>query len=119
MSAHHTHLIQTHGNKSMLSRSTDGMLIALRDGNKITCGEDPRQRSMREFIDDKHAEKAMRRVANEDQMLRKGQFCKDCGSVPAQAIVCEANNDGAHRIEYEGAARIKEEDVEERIARVH
>ncbi len=119
MSAHHTHLIQTSKNKSMLSRSTDGMLIALRDGNKITIGEDPRQRGMREFLDDKFAEKAMRRVANEDQMMRKGKFCKDCGLVPAEAVVCEANNDGAHRIEYEGTARIKEEDIEERITRVN
>ncbi len=114
-----THIIVTgNDDTSTLVRRVDGLLLAYRKGSKLMIGADPRQLVGRDFLNDDFAIKAMRRIAADDQAQRKGKCCRDCGMMPVDAVVCDENTDGVHRIDYDGTARI---DIqrESRIARIN
>lgn len=117
MNNNNTHLLQNFPSKkrSVLSRTGDGMILAVREGLRVAWGEDPRNQDQRAFIDENYATIFLRRLADADQQARKGMICKDCGYAPAQSITCSGNEDGSHRIEYGGVARIEESDGEPRV----
>ena len=69
MTNHCTHTIKnfTTQDKATLSRKSDGMILAVRDGLRVAWGEDPRQQSQRLFVDSIHAQKFLRKLADVDQ----------------------------------------------------
>lgn len=118
MNKNSTHLLQNYTKRSILSRAKDGLIIAVREQCRVAWGEDPRQQEQRSFIDEAHAISFIRKLADIDQTARKGLFCKDCGEVPRDSVMCMGNEDQVHRIEFGTVARIEEVDGEPRIRSV-
>lgn len=71
MTNHCTHIIQNFEskNQSVLSRKSDGMVIAIRAGQTVAWGEDPRQQQQRIFTDPKFAQTCLRKIADADQCV--------------------------------------------------
>lgn len=71
MTNHCTHIIQNFEStkQSVLSRKSDGMVIAIRKAQTVAWGEDPRQQQQRVFTDPKFAQACLRKIADADQAV--------------------------------------------------
>lgn len=72
MTNHCTHVIQNFEstNQSVLSRKSDGMVLAVRHVQTVAWGEDPRQQAQRVFTDPKFAQSFLRKLADLDQQAQ-------------------------------------------------
>lgn len=75
MTNHRTHTIQKFEStgQAVLSRHSDGMVIAIAVGQKVAWGEDPRNQQQRVFVDPVFALAFMRKVADADQQAVSGE----------------------------------------------
>ena len=75
MTNHCTHVIQNFESlkKSVLSRKSDGMVIAVRASQTVAWGEDPRNQAQRVFTDPIFAQRFLRSLADIDLQGRLGQ----------------------------------------------